>query len=258
MAGMHSGLKKLFPAIKKTLTEAEKVERAAEKQAEREAKAAAKEAEKAIKAAEKDAAKAARAVEKEAAKAARAVEKEVAKASRAAVRARGRGGVRGSRERAARSRGAARGGVRGWVQTGEEAWDSGDEEHFTYEFLSDNESDHASAHANAGPYATDMPSSDEETDSDAPVKMQDSDESDSDDEGAEETGINSINGHRWRDRHIEFQVLWTDDEVTWEPLSNVNDCAAMDDYLAHRDVDDPLLLPKRKYLTNQALKAVNE
>jgi hypothetical protein len=32
----------------------------------------------------------------------------------------------------------------------------------------------------------------------------------------------------------------------------------MDDYLAHRDVDDPLLLPKRKYLINKALKAANE
>jgi hypothetical protein len=78
MAEMHLGLKKLFPAIKQTLTEAEKAEKAAAKRAEREAKAAAKEVEKAVKAAEK-----------EAAKAARAAEKEAAKAARAAVRARG-------------------------------------------------------------------------------------------------------------------------------------------------------------------------
>ncbi|KAK7021006.1 hypothetical protein R3P38DRAFT_2443010, partial [Favolaschia claudopus] len=65
---------------------------------------------------------------------------------------------------------------------------------------------------------------------------------------AEETTIASINGHRWRSRIVEFQVLWDDEDVTWEPLSVVNDCSAMDDYLTHRDVDDPLRLPKRKYL----------
>ncbi|KAJ6616052.1 hypothetical protein B0H10DRAFT_2219791 [Mycena sp. CBHHK59/15] len=46
--------------------------------------------------------------------------------------------------------------------------------------------------------------------------------------------------------NLEFQVVWTDGDVTWEPLSAVNDCAAMDDYLAHHDVDDPICLPKRK------------
>ncbi|KAF7335093.1 DDE-domain-containing protein [Mycena venus] len=198
MAEMHLGLKKLFPAIKKTLTEAEKAEKAAAKRAERESKAAAKEVEKAIKAAEK-----------EAAKVARAAEKEAAKAARAAVRARGRGGSRGGRGRGARSCRAVRGGARGRVQAGEEAWDSGDEEDSAHDSQSDNESDHAGPDGNGGPDATNGPSSDEETDSDAPVDMQDSDESDSDNEGAEETGIHSINGHRWRDRHVEFQVLWT-------------------------------------------------
>jgi hypothetical protein len=96
------------------------------------------------------------------------------------------------------------------VQAGEEAWDSGDEENSAHDSLSDNESDHAGPDGNGGPDATNGPSSDEETDSNAPVDMQDSDESDLDEEGAEETGIHSINGHRWRDRHVELQVLWTD------------------------------------------------
>ncbi|KAJ7598287.1 hypothetical protein C8J56DRAFT_1091505 [Mycena floridula] len=64
----------------------------------------------------------------------------------------------------------------------------------------------------------------------------------------EETGITLINGHRWvkNRRNVEFQVLWTDEDVTWEPLSNVDDCAAMDTYLALHDLTDSLLLPKRK------------
>ncbi|KAF7343027.1 DDE-domain-containing protein [Mycena venus] len=83
------------------------------------------------------------------------------------------------------------------------------------------------------------------------------DPDDDNDEG--ETGIDSINGHHWAARrNLEFQVVWMDGDVTWEPLSSVNDCAAMDDYLTHRDVDDPLCLPKRKYLINTSLKATNE
>ncbi|KAJ7794226.1 hypothetical protein B0H14DRAFT_2622064 [Mycena olivaceomarginata] len=78
------------------------------------------------------------------------------------------------------------------------------------------------------------------------------DSDDKDDEG--ETEIDSFNGHRWEARrNLQFQVIWTDSDVTWESLANVNDCAAMEDYLAHRDVDDPLLLPKRKYLIKTTL-----
>ncbi|KAJ7804397.1 hypothetical protein B0H14DRAFT_2612325 [Mycena olivaceomarginata] len=83
------------------------------------------------------------------------------------------------------------------------------------------------------------------------------DSDDKDDEG--ETGIDSFNGHRWEARrNLQFQVIWTDGDVTWESLANVNDCVAMEDYLAHRDVDDPLLLPKRKYLIKTTLRASNE
>jgi hypothetical protein len=77
------------------------------------------------------------------------------------------------------------------------------------------------------------------------------------DESAEETEIVGINGHCWVRGNMEFQVMWSDDDVTWEPLSNVNDCAAMDEYLVLRDVADPLLLPKRKYLIDKAVSASN-
>jgi hypothetical protein len=84
--------------------------------------------------------------------------------------------------------------------------------------------------------------------------------SDDDDESdQEETGIISFNGHRWESRrNLQFQVVWRDGDVTWEPLFNVNDCAAMEGYLAHRDVDDPLRLSKRKFLIDKGLKASNE
>jgi hypothetical protein len=63
--------------------------------------------------------------------------------------------------------------------------------------------------------------------------------------------VASINGHRWyQRRELQFQVLWTDNHVTWKELSNVNDCAALEDYLIHLNVEDPVLLPKHKYLIN--------
>ncbi|KAF7335145.1 DDE-domain-containing protein [Mycena venus] len=228
MAEMHVGLKKLFPAIKKRISEAMKAETAAAKKREREAKAAEKAAEKAAKAAEKEAAKAAKA--------------------------------------AAKARGQGRGRGRGWVQDDGNDEGSGPESNSSG---ADSDSDDHSVSTNPGPSATEVGSSDEETDSDKLLKptshninspLAPQDASDDDDESdQEETGIISFNGHRWESRrNLQFQVVWTDGDVTWEPLSNVNDCAAMEGYLAHRDVDDPLRLSKRKFLINKALKASNE
>ncbi|KAJ7802820.1 hypothetical protein B0H14DRAFT_2890821 [Mycena olivaceomarginata] len=72
-----------------------------------------------------------------------------------------------------------------------------------------------------------------------------------------ETEVARFNGHRWAGRNLMFQVVFMDGDVTWEPLSNVEDCAAMDSYLAHCKVTNPLRLPKRQ-LINTALKATNE
>lgn len=73
----------------------------------------------------------------------------------------------------------------------------------------------------------------------------------------DEIEILTFNGHRWEKGNVEFQVVWTDNDVTWEPLANVNDCAAMDVYLAHHSVSDPILLGKRKFILNKGLKASN-
>ncbi|KAJ7580463.1 hypothetical protein C8J56DRAFT_1103512 [Mycena floridula] len=75
----------------------------------------------------------------------------------------------------------------------------------------------------------------------------------------DETEVTTFNGHQWvqNRRNLEFQVLWSDKDITWEPLSNVNDCSAMDDYLERHDLSDPLLLSKQKYLIDSSLKSSN-
>ncbi|KAJ7194459.1 hypothetical protein GGX14DRAFT_476434 [Mycena pura] len=191
------------------------------------------EAEKAVKAAWKKREQEARTAAKAAEKAQKAAEKQAAKVAKVAARARGRGrgqgGTRGGRGRGAR--GAAKG-----AGSRAQAHDS------------DNESD--SPGEEPDPIATTADSS---------LAMQISDSDDDDESEQEETGIVSFNGHRWESRrNLEFQVVWTDGDVTWEPLANVNDCAAMEGYLAHHDLDDPLLLSRRKFLIDKAQKAINE
>ncbi|KAJ7724727.1 hypothetical protein DFH07DRAFT_783203 [Mycena maculata] len=248
MTGLHSEMKKKwFPAIRKEIAEAEKAEKAAAKKREQEVKAATKAAEKEAKAVEKAAAKAKKAAEKEAAKAAKAAAK---------GRGRGQGGLMTVDEEVGR----------GKVQESEDEEESSPETDSSDE---ESDLDEQVVGTNPGPNATNDESSDEETDFDEPAVttkpgpgalsvMQD--ESDDNDESEqEETEIGRFNGHRWEaHRNLQAQVVWTDGDVTWEPLSSVNDCAAMEDYLVHRDVDDPLLLSKRKFLINTALRASNE
>ncbi|CAK5283406.1 unnamed protein product [Mycena citricolor] len=75
----------------------------------------------------------------------------------------------------------------------------------------------------------------------------------------EETGIVAVNGHRWfKRKHLQLLILWNDDDATWEPLSNVDDCTAMDEYLQRHSLEDPLLLPRRKFLIDATVKASNE
>ncbi|KAJ7234281.1 hypothetical protein C8J57DRAFT_1480062 [Mycena rebaudengoi] len=218
MGELHSELKTIFPGIRKAISESEKAPKAAKKQQEREAKAA----QKAIERAAKEAAR---------------------------VRGRGQRGARGHGGRGSRGRGRGQG----------RAWDGDSEDEFDPE--SGEEPDLHEQLIEA-----DAPSSDEEIDGGEPFISADDgpssnnalpDESDDDNESGEEgTRIESFNGHRWESRrNLQFQVLWADRDVTWEPLENVNDCAAMKNYLTHHNVDDPLLLPKRKFLINTLLKA---
>jgi hypothetical protein len=70
--------------------------------------------------------------------------------------------------------------------------------------------------------------------------------------------IVAINRHWWVAGNVQFQVCWDDEDIIWEVLEEVNNCEAIDVYLAYRDVADPLLLPKRKYPFDRALRASND
>jgi hypothetical protein len=210
-------------------------------------------------------------------KAAKTAAKEAAKAARAAERGRGRGrgpapaparanggGRRGGGNRARGGGGRVRGGgartlgggaARGGRRAQDDADSDDDDSLSVPNFDSDDQASDTSGSSDAIP----SPSSSSclspcPSRSPSPNLPTVENEDDEDDE-AGETRIVTINGHQWEARrNLQFQVVWTDGDITWEPFSNVNDCAALDDYLAHRDIDDPLLLSKRKYLINPRLK----
>ncbi|CAK5273436.1 unnamed protein product [Mycena citricolor] len=79
-------------------------------------------------------------------------------------------------------------------------------------------------------------------------------EPDSGSEDEEETVVTSINGHRWIQGNLEFMVVWEDGDITWEALSNVDECEAMTIYIENRGRVDPLDLPKRKHLIDRSLQ----
>jgi hypothetical protein len=72
------------------------------------------------------------------------------------------------------------------------------------------------------------------------------------DHNSDENMVVAFSGYRWVAGNVQFQVCWDDEDIIWEVLE-VNDCEAKDD----RDVADPLLLPKRKYLIERALRVSN-
>ncbi|KAJ4492362.1 hypothetical protein C8R41DRAFT_951438 [Lentinula lateritia] len=65
---------------------------------------------------------------------------------------------------------------------------------------------------------------------------------------AVETAIWLILGHKWIGRGLKFMVEWVDNDVTWESLSNIKDCVALDDYLVHHGLAEPSKLSKKMYL----------
>ena len=72
-------------------------------------------------------------------------------------------------------------------------------------------------------------------------------------ENEPETVITTISGHTWsgkkgkKGRTVSFRVEWEDNTVTWEPLRKIDDCIALDVYLRHHGLTDPLKLSKNAY-----------
>ena len=62
----------------------------------------------------------------------------------------------------------------------------------------------------------------------------------------EETGVDSIDGHRWNGTKLQFHIKWIDSTDSWESPRTVNECAALDDYLALHGVGQPDALPRPK------------
>ncbi|KAJ6449296.1 hypothetical protein C8R45DRAFT_1131143 [Mycena sanguinolenta] len=222
MAELHSELKKKhFRRLKKGVADWEKVEKAKLAAMQKEVKAALKKAlDTAIKA---------------------------TKQGRGRGRARGgqQGGVRDSRAGGARPRGRRK----AHDSSGDDSSPQSDS------------SDDVDERPETTPNAITGDSSDEDGDGDEPRVDADApeDEEDGDLSEGEEIEIVSFNGHRWESRrNLQFQVIWADGDVTWEPLASVNDCAAMEGYLTHHDLDDPLQLSKRKCLIKGNVKASNE
>ncbi|KAF8187575.1 hypothetical protein K438DRAFT_1764738 [Mycena galopus ATCC 62051] len=222
MAELHSELKKKhFRRLKKGVTDWEKVEKAKLAPMQKEVKAALKKA--------------------------------LDMAIKATKQGRGRGRARGGQQgggRDSRANGAKRRG------RGKAHDSSGDDSS-----PQSDSSDDVDEHPETTPNAITGDSSDEDGDGDEPRVDADApeDEEDGDVSEGEEIEIVSFNGHRWESRrNLQFQVIWADGDVTWEPLASVNDCAAMESYLTHHDIDDPLQLSKRKCLIKGNLKTSNE
>jgi hypothetical protein len=59
--------------------------------------------------------------------------------------------------------------------------------------------------------------------------------------------IDEIIAHRWvSNKELEFQVLWTLGDVTWEPYTMCKDLEALDVYLELRRVTKPKELPHKQ------------
>jgi hypothetical protein len=59
--------------------------------------------------------------------------------------------------------------------------------------------------------------------------------------------VDEIIAHQWvSNKELEFQVLWTLGDVTWEPYTTCKDLKALDVYLELRGVTKPKALPHKR------------
>lgn len=62
-----------------------------------------------------------------------------------------------------------------------------------------------------------------------------------------EWSVDEIIGHRWvKKNKLEIQVRWNAGDTTWEPVSEMLELQALDDYLVLRGVTTPEELPRRR------------
>lgn len=58
--------------------------------------------------------------------------------------------------------------------------------------------------------------------------------------------ISMIKGHKWIGTGLFFEVLWEDNDITYERWSNVDECEPLDPYLKLQGVENAADLPKAK------------
>ncbi|KAF5344477.1 hypothetical protein D9758_014144 [Tetrapyrgos nigripes] len=51
--------------------------------------------------------------------------------------------------------------------------------------------------------------------------------------------IAGILRHQWSWSELMFEVAWEDGDVTWQDLTSVDDCLALDEYLKKQGVEKP-------------------
>jgi hypothetical protein len=65
------------------------------------------------------------------------------------------------------------------------------------------------------------------------------------DDADDEWLVDSISGHRWVGKKVDFEVRWSLGDTTWEPYESVRKLEALDDYFALQGVRTWQALPKR-------------
>jgi hypothetical protein len=58
--------------------------------------------------------------------------------------------------------------------------------------------------------------------------------------------VDEITTHKWEGKQLKFKVLWNLGDVTWDSLANVDDCAALDNYLDVQGVSRVEDLPRSR------------
>jgi hypothetical protein len=67
----------------------------------------------------------------------------------------------------------------------------------------------------------------------------------------EEDVVREIDGHRWKRGKVEFHVVWEDGDREWRPIRSVEDCVALDTYLALQGVKEVKYLDKKGNLPKE-------
>ena len=61
----------------------------------------------------------------------------------------------------------------------------------------------------------------------------------------DKTGVESVDGHQWKGKSLRFHIKWVDGTDSWEAWLNVEECAALDEYVVLQGMEDPRKLTQQ-------------